>query len=841
MFDDVELSPYLDWLLDSGQAPREALLEALVQEYYPAVYYLAAGILDREKLARQAAAETFSTAMLSLHTFSSRDGAQAWLFRIALRVCQKYFRRLWWFQTIKASLWFSSEPADFGDSVPQTALDASIWLAVDGLSPQHRILVLFEYLLKWGHKNTSAALRIPESRLGDHLRYVRSILLTNLWTAKREADEQIKGENLDQMLSDSLSRRWPEPKFSPNDLGQIVRIILWQLEKRSVQKRGAALAKEVLLIGGAIVLVFGAYWATNRYWPEEGIIPADIPVAMDTAEPVSSELAPDASPIPVTAQLASQPTPFPTDVFYTVRPGDTLASIAAQLGVSEEELRLWNRLPPGVSFLPGQQVLMPGLGVTGHSHEATRVAPALQYQPLEEPYAEDEIRQRLNFNQALFHTVWLDALYMNFGPQAYIGPPRLYRTQAWLSQDQYLVLVGLSDGSLQEVWLRSQDKLYLAKPGARQPWFIDWDGQEPGSSQMIDALNPFFSIVMDGVSLRPDQPLQVVGREDVADRSTLVVDSYLSTLGQPAFRLWLDDRTGLVLRHEIYAGLDNQTLQTESIITAINYDVDFPQDLFDASLPWRGGFAQDYQGDPLPTYQQDVSLAQVNQRPRLPLTKPPEGFDPARSQLTFQYPERYDVFYMAAQIDLFADDYFLGVTLLGNPWEMICQRSPDGLRLAYVSRPAQEYSWASALHWLSLTGAPDFYRTPLDEIAVLQFAFSPDSRSLAVFGYQGALGQGNLYVVNLDTYAARPVLQLGDAKSLVWSPDGRFVGMIARYDPASYYEHVVVVDVETGEITYSSSIDFESNATREWPMVEWGVEFPVDMPGLDGCSASPVE
>ena len=837
MFDNVELSPDLDWLLDSGQAPREALLEALVQEYYPAVYYLALGILDREKLARQAAAEIFSTAMLNLHTFSSQDGAQAWLFRIALRVCQKYFRRLWWFQTIQASLWLSSEPADFGDSIPQTALDASIWLTVDSLSPQHRILVLFEYLLKWEHKNISAALRIPESRLVDHLRYLRSILLTNLWTAKREADEQIKGENLDQMLADSLARRWPEPKFTSDDLGQIVRTILWQSEKRSAQKRGAALAKEVLLIGGAIVLVFGAYWAINRYWPEEEIAPPELPVAVDTAEPGSGELAPEASPIPVTAQAASQPTPFPTDVFYTVRPGDSLASIAAQLGVSEEELRLWNRLPPGVSFLPGQQLLAPGLFVPGHSLEATRVVPALQYQPLEAPYAEDEIRQQLNNKQRLFHTIWMDAVYLDYGPRAYIGPPRAYRAQVWSSQEQSLVLAGLTDGSLEEVLLVVRDQMYLAKPALKQPWFVEWDGQEPGGSQMLETLDPVFYTILEGEFVQPDQSLQAVGREQVAGRSTLLVEVF-NAQGQRTDRLWLDDRTGLVLRRQAYGGFEYQELQSEILVNAIAYDVDFPQELFEASLPWRGGFALDYQGEPLPANEQDLLLAQLGLRPRLPLNGPPEGYDPARSRLTFQFPERYDVFYMAAQVDLFAEDYFLGVALVGNPWEMICQRSPDGLRLAYVSRPAEEYSWGSALHWLSLAGSPDFYRTPLDEIAVTQFVFSPDSRSLAVFGYQGARGQGNLYAVNLDTYAARPVLQLADAKSLVWSPDGVYVGMIVRFDPASYYEHVIVVDMQTGEITYSSSIDFESNATQEWPMVEWGVEFPVEMPGLDGCAGA---
>ena len=43
---------------------------------------------------------------------------------------------------------------------------------------------------------------------------------------------------------------------------------------------------------------------------------------------------------------------------------------------------------------------------------------------------------------------------------------------------------------------------------------------------------------------------------------------------------------------------DPQIVRKDIVVTSIAFNVNFPQELFNAKLPWRGGFARDYSGQP---------------------------------------------------------------------------------------------------------------------------------------------------------------------------------------------------------------------------------------------------
>src|SRR5512137_2028988 len=95
MFDITpQYAPDLEWMLQSGQVPRELLLEALLQEYYGRVYHLALSILDDRAAAQSAAGQTFARALLNQHRYRSQDGVEFWLFRIALETCRPFQERL---------------------------------------------------------------------------------------------------------------------------------------------------------------------------------------------------------------------------------------------------------------------------------------------------------------------------------------------------------------------------------------------------------------------------------------------------------------------------------------------------------------------------------------------------------------------------------------------------------------------------------------------------------------------------------------------------------------------------------------------------------------------------
>ena len=82
-------------------------------------------------------------------------------------------------------------------------------------------------------------------------------------------------------------------------------------------------------------IVVGCIPPTGRVDP-----PAGSPVASATVTmPVASPSGPSSRP----SFVRPTPTPLPTFLVYTVRPGDTLTSIARQFGTTARSIAFWNR------------------------------------------------------------------------------------------------------------------------------------------------------------------------------------------------------------------------------------------------------------------------------------------------------------------------------------------------------------------------------------------------------------------------------------------------------------------------------------------------------------------
>jgi DNA-directed RNA polymerase specialized sigma24 family protein len=86
MFEPVpEFASDLEWMLQSNQASRELILEAMIEEYYEDVHYLALAILDNETAARKATNEAFSKALLNIHSYKGQTSVDVWFYRIVLQ------------------------------------------------------------------------------------------------------------------------------------------------------------------------------------------------------------------------------------------------------------------------------------------------------------------------------------------------------------------------------------------------------------------------------------------------------------------------------------------------------------------------------------------------------------------------------------------------------------------------------------------------------------------------------------------------------------------------------------------------------------------------------------
>jgi hypothetical protein len=303
---------------------------------------------------------------------------------------------------------------------------------------------------------------------------------------------------------------------------------------------------------------------------------------------------------------------------------------------------------------------------------------------------------------------------------------------------------------------------------------------------------------------------------------------------------WLEDTRGIVLRKQWYTKADPDVLAQEVAITQLGYDIDFPQELFDPRLPWRGGFAADFNGDPEAQEPYELpGFIQQAARSLEPLAAEPYNqadLDYLGGQLTLDFQYNFNPNNPTDQADLYLDRRFIGTALFGNPWTMVCQRSPNGRKLAYVSQARRYDSLDSQLRWLNLDG-PFGRGRNLEDMVVTHFAWAPDSRWLAVFGYEprNPFNSGQLIVLDTETGGQKTLLEVDAANSLVWRPDGERLALIVRPYPDSFEEEVWVIETEKGGLVNRIPIDFDNSYSDAWPMEDWGVEFPTLMDTFETC------
>lgn len=334
----------------------------------------------------------------------------------------------------------------------------------------------------------------------------------------------------------------------------------------------------------------------------------------------------------------------------------------------------------------------------------------------------------------------------------------------------------------------------------------------------------------------PSGTFQALNLTEVDGRKALAVD-WISSHGSRGASLRIDVATGVVLGATWFNSREEVRAVVE--VNQVFFDVDFPEKrLYYLENLWAREFAADYTGKPADQAQvvRENSVPFSGWRERLDTRPPNELFDPAQYDLVFQYPEEFFTRADQAPVALFAGGSFLGQVPMGNPWTMICDRSDNGENLAFVNRPGSQWAGDSFLQTFALDDLV-VYQEPVEDVTFL--AYAPDNRRLAVVGSPIASGQRGVFVVDTQTHIADLLLWTLDAKSLVWDPDGRYLAMIANLTGAGQDE-VLVVYASDGTIVYRDPVDTNSGRdSAPWPMLEWGVSFPVEMGGIESCGRRP--
>ena len=835
-----ELDSDLEWMLQSGQATHEMLAEALVQEFYPDAHRFATVFLGDPKAARSFLLDVFSNALLNVYHYRSQMGARVWFFHIFIKSLRKKFPHFS-FKKPQVLLTPTGANTNPGISTSISKAENNIWLAFESLGLQHRMALFLSVVLAWPVEEISSTIGAEPAEISQWLTQARrniSAFLQSEFSANLRPEDH---DALDELLIRVIDKKFPVEPLDEDARIKVLSNVLNRKSKRDYFQQRAISIKEIIFTALAILIVVGVIWAANRVLPDSES--AQSPTETSRRPPAAAfqrrfGIRPTPTPLP------HLHTPFPTPTsqgkFYELKPGETLFSVAARLGMTAKALRQYNRLPAGARLIAGDRIVLPPQSLQSIP-TPTPVTPAPEVLLSATPASSMDIISALSRRNYSWQTLWMDAEILDYGPPGFVGPPEITRNQLWLSQSQFLDLIGSTDGVPDVVFLRNQESLFAAQPSIGHVWFSKMQ-----SFSSIDLLDAKLSRLFDAIFFRSQDlkgNLRITSSDVIAGRAAWRVDQ-TDTDGNLMSRFWMDARTGFILDSQTFGGSDHQTLLSEVRVNTIYFDVDFPdQSMFDPNLPWRGGYASDYTGSPEPENSPTPSPEPaLGHEPRqyIPAL---EGFNPGMYPLAFQYPSDYVAGEPWGRVDVFAGMYYLGKTLFGDPRAMICSRSMDGDWFSFVSQPSRDPGPNTQLHLINLRTLDQITSNLPGPLSVTQFAISPDDQKLAFFGYDSQFDPGGLYYMDMQTGETRKLMTMTNARSLVWGPDGKFLGLIGLHENL-VQEDVIVLDVRDSNITYSQPFVSKNNSIGaqsddNWPMKDWGVDFPVSMNNLGDCVNPP--
>jgi len=297
----------------------------------------------------------------------------------------------------------------------------------------------------------------------------------------------------------------------------------------------------------------------------------------------------------------------------------------------------------------------------------------------------------------------------------------------------------------------------------------------------------------------------------------------------------------MILRWQGYGGPDKKVLLAEIIVDDLQFDAQFPVDLFYSAIftrsfaNWRAFEVSSFIKTPAVT----PDLRRLDVRKYLP---PPQKYDPSKSCLTFQWEPGSSKGETTSQMaQIFADGFYLGKISMGDPWLLKCKRSSDGSLIACLNSPPglESAVYASSnLFWFALSDLKTidnvFSGAPWISS---DFAFSPDSSSLAFWGCREKRERCGIFLQDTRTRETKELLSLASgAASFTLSPDGEYLSFMVDRQDSTYTPGYIVVRIASGEIVYNGLI-IEKNLAllADIPTFPWGMNPYVTGAGLNRC------
>lgn len=732
------------------------------------------------------------------------------------------------------------------------ATAAAFWNAIHALDNDEHLLLVLTYGLNWLPAESARLLHVGQGAVQAQIQLFRARLAPLI--------PQAAGESPDAAIQRALSERYPSPPASTSELETLARQIIQGAAAPAIP--GVPEAAPRPAVPPPVQPPPMAPVPAEGEIPPEGIPPTveAAPTAVAEEIPAPERITPTVPPtVPPTLRLPPQP--------EAGAPAE--AAIPPVYEVPAGPPPVWLLVLGSVLLVAGAMAIA-GLGwwlVQGQAggllqptaspigNLPTPITPAPRLADLSRNATTEQIITRWQDSPGLWRTLTIDAQITDYGPPGYSGPPRQYRSQAWISQPGESVEVfGLLAAPPTRILFTAAGRQFERDLLTRQTDTRDWDGYaihmlgtERLRWMVYPVSSPWAAV---GGSFVPVQTVQYLKRK------TILFDR-LTANGQVQARMWLDAATGMILRIQEYGGPEYAWLLADSIVTSFALDQAAPPNqLTDAArsldLP-----APEQGFEPIqPTLTPAITLS-----PHPPIAEelPPTGFDPAGSRLVFELDRealRAGSSSPAASrtgattpqeavndirqpptlpFRLYADGYLLGRLPFGLPWGLRCTRSPDGYWLAFNNATDGAAPGNERLRWVDIR-RPDRVIGSGDGLEASAFTFSPDSHRLAVFGRLAGQTQPAVYQIDLLTGTRTLLMDMDTVIGLVYSQDQMFLAFTGNL-PGEADPSLVVVHLPTGQTQYLSESGVTlDQAYPQSPLILWGIPLPTPTGDLQDCS-----
>lgn len=818
------LAPDLEWMLTSSQASEALIAETIVREHYTFLVRLLHCLFDDEGEARQAVHGVILNAVDSRRKYKGGE-IRIWLASLAV----EYWQR----QQIYSALKYEQSPASPENEKLSYSRDGSymnverrLGIALKSLPWDDRLPLLLQDVLGFTEAEIGQILHWDHARIISHLDLARRQLqqvALDVWVRSGN-------EANDSHLLGLLQQRWPVPQVSTNEIELAIVSIQTRLDQRRLRGKRLKIVQQLLMALAMLVFMAFMGWLTNRYAVSEHPVRTVVVTRL------------------VTQQGWGQGGSRVHDTIPRIQvSGTTPFLIIPSSGPQAGEMRAFRivEITPGVTPIP----------------------PLFKREPLKRDSSEAEIRLRMIESRALWHSARVEALIVQSGPSGYIGAPRVYRNLVWLSHDipgdgvdRRLVLSGdlvgdplyaflIQDRVVNEVDLIS-GLSYTYPITAPDSPFYSLTAPEYLSAFGLGPrgiLNGtyLFRMLFPATLATEYGALHRIGWDQLLGREVVVVDKVWH--GVAKSRLWVDAQTGIVLRWKRLDENDPMIDIDTITVTALELEASFPDERWIHRaleiLPYDSKILG-WQYMPVDVHLRDV----LSQRVLMEPAPTPEGFDPSNSHLFFQWKtNRLELPSPGDIAEIFTSEGFLlGRVPIGDPWDLICERSPDGRLIAYAhsSQWSREFN-SMGVFWFSLDNVSEVHHVLPNAVSIgSDFAFSPDGRYLAFWGCGGNTENCGVYIHDTRTLKNMKLLATSISEETIfmtWSPNGELLAMVKEVSTGEP-SILLVVQVSSGKIIYIAPFPWRVDALAvpaDSPIHAWGVPFPPPRPGLEGCIEPP--